>query len=35
MYTHISAGPIVGHTAVEDALRYSIKYQVYKYRYQV
>ena len=41
MYTYIyvciyiSAGPLVGHTAVEAHCRYSVKYQVYKYRYQV
>ena len=32
---YISAGPLVGHTAVEGRFRYNIKYQVYKYRYQV
>ena len=30
---NISAGPLVGHTAVEGHFKY--KYQVYKYRYQV
>ena len=35
MYLYISAGPLVGHTAVEDHFRYNVKYQVYKYRYQV
>ena len=34
----ISAGALVGHTAVEDDFKYkcqvsSLKYQVYKYRY--
>ena len=34
-HAHISAGPLVGHTAVEDGLT-SIKYQVYQvYKVQV
>ena len=33
IYIYISAGPLVGHTAVEGHFKY--KYQVYKYRYQV
>ena len=37
----VSAGPLVGHTAVEEPFWYSVKYQVivsslkYKYKYQV
>ena len=35
----ISAGPLVGHTAIEGDLRYSIKYQIVissiKYKYDV
>ena len=33
---YISAGPLVGHTAVEDAFRYKCKYTgvyVFKYKY--
>ena len=33
IYIHISAGPLVGHTAVEDDC--GSKYQVYKFKYKV
>ena len=33
IYIYISAGPLVGHTAVEAHFKY--KYQVFKYRHQV